>query len=215
MSTIKISNIKVFVKNKNHVGDYFLITEDNLKFWVKDPENLLQAQKSNIRALECVMKGSSNQKSGKYNQYLVIKHIDWEDYEYVESIDGEMVKMPARPDYTGWSDEEIAADILARRKLEEKINGNSFVKFRQRVVESQKERHLQLVKSLKDKKHKVEFEDIEQDPTYMQDLIKEAHNLESKLGRSSAIGDGYGRLDAAPAYDLKHDLTWGMPPQNA
>jgi len=217
MTTTTISDIKTFVKNIKHEGDYFLITSDSLKFWVKDPEKKLLESKSNIKSLECVLKGVHNTKSKKHNQYMEIIRVNWDNGgEEIETETGIQTQLPPRPDYTGWTDEEIAADILARRSLEEKLNGNSFVKFREAVVKSQKVRHEQLVKSLKAAKRgrKTEdFEDIDIDPDYMKDLLKEAKNLESRLGRSVMIGDGAGRLDALPAYDMKHDTTWGMPSQ--
>lgn len=208
---IDINNIKVFTQNNKHEGDYFLITEDNLTFWVTDPHGLLSEKNEMISSLKCGFKVVAD--NGKNCQQLEIKEIGW----YVGTDTKTIVenKSLPRPDYSKMTDEQIAADILERRKLKEQREGNSFVKFRDAVVKSQIERHRELIKSIKYAQRKgvrtPEFEDIEIDPDYMRTLVKEQHQLEARLGRETMIGDGQSRLDGSPNYDMNNDLSWGTP----
>lgn len=208
---IKIDNIKVFTPNTKHQGDFFLVTEDNVTFWVTDPRGLLLEKNEMISSLTCGFKVVSDH--GKNCQKLEIKEIGWYVGTDTKSI-VENNSLP-RPDYSHMTDEQIAADILERRKLREQAEGNSFVKFRDKVVKSQVERHKELVKSIKYAQRRgsrvPEFEDIEIDPEYMRVLVKEQHQLEARLGRETMIGDGLTRLDGTPNYDMNNDLSWGTP----
>lgn len=216
--TLHIDNIKVFTKNIKHKGDYFLITEDDLTLWVKDPEGMLKAEDSNILSLDGEF-GVETLPNGRKSQYISLVEVEFEG-SYVENIpEGaapyvSLEKYDVRPDYTGWSDEAIARDIMDRRKEKERREGNNFVKFRKAVADSQEKRHKELLKSIKyaKKHHSIpDFEDIEIDEDYMGVLRKEAGNLELKLGRDAMIGDGLGRLDGTPNYDANKDLAWGTP----
>lgn len=217
-SVVHIDDIKSFTKNLKHEGDYFLVTEEDLTFWVKDSNDLLKAERSAIVSLDGEY-GVEVMKNGKKGQYIDLVNVEFE-HSFAEAIPTGSKPFVAkeeydvRPDYTGWTDEAIAADLFERKKEKERREGNSFVKFRKRVVESQGERHKELLKSLKyAKKHRSipDFEDIEIDPEYMSVLTKEQRNLELKLGKDVMIGDGLGRLDGSPNYDGNKDIAWGTP----
>lgn len=217
-STVHIEDIKSFTKNNKHAGDYFLVTDQDLTFWVKDPNDLLKAERSSIVSLDATY-GVEVMANGKKGQYIELVHVEFEN-SFASAIPKDSKpfvakeEYEARPDYAGWTDEAIAMDILERKKEKERREGNSFVKFRKKVVDSQGERHKALLKSLKHaKKYRTvpEFEDIEIDEDYMRTLTKEQRTLEMKLGKEVMIGDGLGRLDGSPNYDGNKDISWGTP----
>lgn len=215
---LRIDNIKVFTANTKHKGDYFLITDNDLTLWVKDPHGLLKTEKSNIVALHGEL--GVEQDGRKKIQVLNLVDIEFEG-SYSEAIPSNAApyvpvdQFNVRPDYSGWSDEAIARDIMDRRKEKERREGNSFVKFRKAVTEVQKERHKALLHEIKLAKKNRTVPDVEEyeiDDSYMPTLRKETSSLELKLGHNAMIGDGLGRLDGAPAYDANKDLEWGTPP---